>query len=748
MSTELLAVLLEDHRFLPRTGSSLQAAMLVVPELGDGAPSLVTDADGVPRLWSACAETLRPLAEAVVTEAQLAGLPDDIDAFEARLGADPLVTALVALAREALTVSRGAVVVPFLHTLHLAALAANEGGKEKRAEILARVGVAVLARLGAAVSRLDAAGRRIPALVEACSTLRSLAMFPRGTLDEQLDLPLLCASLNASTPAPLVEAGLAAMRLVVDGVFERRANDRLTPDDHVLMLGRLPPTVLDQGPAAAAASLAYDPDAWAELLPTLSRWTNPRALEGAGVRPELAARLMDLSAGVALAASVREALVELRRWDVLSLLARALGAPPEAMRGLVVPRGAPGWGTAVALGLGRLRADSTLGGQDLAALAAIDAAWSDLTSSLDAACSDIGHAGLAVFQDPVDAIGFALGAGAHLGADIAIGVGQGFVLGGTDGERARTHGGAVDSALRWLAWAPLPEGVAVGRSTMLAHVGGWLCGTGVAVDASVVNASEAAFSRRARDPMVLEVAADPRQPRGFDVYRVAALDDEHVVVFARIPGVTGGFEAMRFRADEWRELLDRDGELRRAEAPSHGITPVPRSTGPGSINPLARTVVAGSYPDDPFQRAAALAEVEEDEEDQPTALQPLYFLPGGRGADAEEDEAFDLHDRTDTSVARPSNPSVDVKYLLQGYAWCTHGDQVWFGRPVAGRFVDLHTYPYDGDADEAYRSFLREKASAGFTPRLERSGPIPPGAATAPLDEVRLSGAWRIVAGR
>jgi hypothetical protein len=148
----------------------------------------------------------------------------------------------------------------------------------------------------------------------------------------------------------------------------------------------------------------------------------------------------------------------------------------------------------------------------------------------------------------------------------------------------------------------------------------------------------------------------------------------------------------------------------------------------------------------------AVAEVMEDEDtdDLPTALQPLYFLPGARldSPPTEEDEAWDLPERGETTHARPSNPTVDVKYLLQGYAWCVHGGQVWFGRPVAGRFVDLHTYPWVDDPEDAYRAFLAEKASAGFTPRLERSGPIPPGASTAPLEEERLARAWRAVSGR
>jgi hypothetical protein len=315
----------------------------------------------------------------------------------------------------------------------------------------------------------------------------------------------------------------------------------------------------------------------------------------------------------------------------------------------------------------------------------------------------------------------------------------------------------------------LPEDVRVGRANMLAHVGGWLCGTGVAVDASVVAASDAAFARRSRSSVALDAAADPRQPRGFDVHRVVAMDDEHVVVFVRVPGATGGFEALRFRAEDWRTLLDRDGELRRGESSQPGlqVTPPPRATPvtpvrlPAAV-PDPADVRLTPIPREPSGSVNAATPTfvelgeEEDTDDLPTALQPLYFLPGARpvppGTPVEgddEDEAWDLADHSSIgSQPRPTSPAVDVKYLLQGYAWCVHGEQAWFGRPVAGRFVDLHTYPWYGDVEEAYRAFLTEKASAGFTPRLERSGPIPSGAATAPLDADVLAQAWRHVAGR
>jgi hypothetical protein len=145
----------------------------------------------------------------------------------------------------------------------------------------------------------------------------------------------------------------------------------------------------------------------------------------------------------------------------------------------------------------------------------------------------------------------------------------------------------------------------------------------------------------------------------------------------------------------------------------------------------------------------------EDEEDLPTALQPLFFLPGARVAETavvletDEDEGWDMpgHQSSPSRPSHPSPPLVDARYLLQGYATLQYNGEVWFGRPAAGRFVDLHAYPFDGDTDAVYMAFLRDKVGTGFTPRLERSAQVPPGAVTAPLDMDRLGACWRRVAG-
>jgi hypothetical protein len=753
MSTELLATLFEDHRYLARGVSPLHAAIAVVPELAEGVPPLVADVGGL-RTWSACGESLRPLVEAVVTEATYTGNADGLDALEARLAIDPLVNTVSTLAREGLAVSRGACTVPFLQVMSFAAeMTQANGGSTLSPEILGRISTAILVRLGAACARLDALGLRVPAMVEALTTARLSPIFPRGTLDRDLDLSFLCDVVGSAAPAPLVRAGADAITRIVEGVVERRNSGSSLPGDQRLLLRMLPPAVLDEGPAAAAGSLLYDPDAWAILLPTLRDWLDSAALVEMGVREDLAERVLEPSVGVAVAAAVGEALIELRRWDVLSMLGASLAPPPEGLRSLLTPRGTPGWGTVVACGLGRIRGDTVLGGLDTNAVAAIDAAWRALLVNLSAGVADLGHAGLVVFEDTVEALRFALALEDRLGTRIAVGVGQGFLLGGTDGVDARFYGGGVDAALRWLAVAPLPEELRVDGTSVLAHVGGWLCGVGVGIDAACVQALEATLAKRVQSPEVMRVAAGSRVPRGLDVWKVLPVDDRSVIALVRIPGVSGGYEVLRFTTQQWTALVEADGEERLRERSSVGARP----SQPRSIHPL----VAAGEPMQDFEMVALeglLSELPgeaEDEGDLPTALQPLFFLPGARAAETavvletDEDEGWDMPDRSSAAVrpSHPSHPVVDARYLLQGYATLHHDGQVWFGRPAAGRFVDLHTYAFQGDLDTVYGAFLRDKVDTGFTPRLERSAQVPSGANTAPLDMDRLGAAWRRVAG-
>ena len=164
MSTELLATLFEDHRYLARGVSPLHAAIAVVPELAEGVPPLVADVQGL-RTWSVCGESLRPLVEAVVTEATYTGNADGLDALEARLAIDPLVNTVSTLAREGLAVSRGACTVPFLQVMSFAAeMTQANGGSTLSPETLGRISTAILVRLGAACARLDALGLRVPAM--------------------------------------------------------------------------------------------------------------------------------------------------------------------------------------------------------------------------------------------------------------------------------------------------------------------------------------------------------------------------------------------------------------------------------------------------------------------------------------------------------------------------------------------------------------------------------------------------------
>lgn len=129
----------------------------------------------------------------------------------------------------------------------------------------------------------------------------------------------------------------------------------------------------------------------------------------------------------------------------------------------------------------------------------------------------------------------------------------------------------------------------------------------------------------------------------------------------------------------------------------------------------------------------------------PPATPPLAGRPQGQktprgGADGEAEF-------TGRQRVRPpaDSPNMDFEFLLRGYCTFNDGNQVVFGRPYGARIVDRHAYPFYGDIDDAYRSFLQDKIGEGFAPRTELVGDLPRGVTLAPLEGERLTKAWRLL---
>ncbi|MFZ5482530.1 MAG: hypothetical protein ACOZNI_37555, partial [Myxococcota bacterium] len=496
-----------------------------------------------------------------------------------------------------------------------------------------------------------------------------------------------CAVLGEPVPDGLPTAALTGVAQAVASALARRAAGKATPDDASLLLRFVPPSLADAGPAAAGAAVARDPDAAMAILPDLSRWVEVKDLTAAGVDGGLAKRLLEPTTGLAAAGALADALRELRRWDVLSLLCAALVAPGDGKRGIVVPRGGPGRATVVAVGLGRLRAEALRKSGDVSA---VDQTWHDVARATRAVATDLGHAGLLVFEDAIDALRFSLTAGVRLGGPVPVGIGHGTLVGGTDGDVVRAAGPAVDNALRWMAASPAPArpggGLSAGAGVQqLAHVGGWLCGSGVGVDTAAEEALQEARMRRGlATALDGPPAGDPRVPRSLDLHRAFEFDGE-VVAVVRIAGVAGGFEVLHMPVGEWRALLDRDGEMSAEPAsPRRTIPPEP------PVAPSPEPAVAGeadgweaAEPDEPSEAAPVVLDLEEnssphvlpdpgdafdtahedfetEEERRPADGDPVttgFFLPG-----------VDATGEPEAPVAapppsRPSSPSFDMEVV-------------------------------------------------------------------------------------
>jgi hypothetical protein len=199
------------------------------------------------------------------------------------------------------------------------------------------------------------------------------------------------------------------------------------------------------------------------------------------------------------------------------------------------------------------------------------------------------------------------------------------------------------------------------------------------------------------------------------------------------------------------------GYLPGPAAPTGPLGPEPIET----VAPTAPSVSGHGVASEPerastpdAQRPVALArapyelEILDDDPDPAT-----FHTSGDMAAVYRTDDPPGLQGAADASPARPEDgrarpgdvpppPALDFKYLLGNYAHVSDASTIAFGRVLAGRMIDRHAYPWQGDLDAAYVAFLRDKVSAGFVPRLELTGEVPAGAIPESLDLERLGRAW------
>lgn len=569
MNLELVARLARGAHFLPPGIHPAAYALSLVPSLVDALPDVgLGPEDRAVSFPVVCGGLLTGLVEralrGAVDEALTDIRPPPPEELANRLQSDPLTQALRRLIGEGLTLSPAAGTLAGLEYVRLCAhhLSApgpllRDGVGKVRGEpawvagtLLGRVIAPFQARLSAACFDLARAGIRVPTLLSALAA-SPLAFAPQ---DAARDVPISAALLNhdvataSESSTRALEVGFAAFDEVIVGLLDRLAQRRAGADDQAFALRFCVTELLTRGTEAARAALAMEPDAYALVLPQLSRWLDAGALVHLGLDAQEAANLLRPETGVAIGAQLRRALREMAAADVLAQVLRALTAVGDATieARLTMPRGQPVQGTVVAVATGNLRAA-------MAEPIALPREVSDAVCGWRAALGsgvlgvDDGTVAWFAFGDAALALRFALSLRDRPSAGLptpASAIASGPLSGGTDGATVRLAGPTIQDAARLLAHVPMstrPAGLT--ETSRLAAIDGVLSGSGVAIDASTLAELREANLRRAPEG----------RPPGFAV--VDAWEGEDVIILVTaLHGVARAYEATRLTFSDWEAL--------------------------------------------------------------------------------------------------------------------------------------------------------------------------------------------------
>lgn len=569
MNLELVARLARGAHFLPPGIHPAAYALSLVPSLVDALPDVPLGRDDRAVSFPVvCGGLLTGLVEralrGAVDEALTDIRPPPAEELATRLQSDPLTQALRRLIGEGLTLSPAAGALAGLEYVRLCAHhltnpgpLLREGVGKVRAEpawvagtLFGRVIAPFQARLAAACFDLARAGIRVPAILTTLAA-SPLAFAPPDTAR---DVPLASALLNhdvataseASTRA--LEVGFAAFDEVIVGLLERLGQKRASADDQAFALRFCVGELLARGADSARAALAMEPDAYALVLPQLSRWLDAPALVELGLAADEATNLLRPETGVAIGAQLRVALRAMASADILVQVLRALTAAGDTTieARLTMPRGQPAQGTVVAVATGNLRAA-------VAEPTALPREVTDAVASWRAALGsgvlgvDDGTIAWFVFAEAAQALRFALSLRDRPSAGLptpASAIASGPLSGGTDGATVRLAGPTVQDAVRLLAHVPMstrPAGLI--ETSRLAAVDGVLSGSGVAIDASTLAELREANLRRAPEG----------RPPGFAVVDAWEGEDGIILVTA-LHGAARAYEATRLTFSDWEAL--------------------------------------------------------------------------------------------------------------------------------------------------------------------------------------------------
>jgi len=657
MNLELLGRLLGGTNLVPGGAGPVLAA---VPELVDGLPPL-REVAGKLQIDSSCGPALTTRVERALTTAVHEAAAGRAVQLDRR---DELVAALVTLVADGLSLSPAGGMVPVLQLLGDTVRTLARPGPELASGLerirsmavepqgaaWARVAGAIQGRLGLCAAEVAAAGLRVPDLARAVMGSRLALLFPPGKIDAAAQLPVLLAITGSPIGFASAQGVVVALRLVVGGVLERRALRKETADDEVLLLGPLRPEIADLGVERAVCRILGDPAALAQLLPSLPRHLDQKALVRAQVPAEVAHNLLTMGGAIALASALAELALELRRWEVLAALGAATGPVDEGRRverALLVPH-RPARLAVVAVGLGLAR---TQAARRAPSMVSVERTWRDLERTVPGTVRvDLGVVALAVFWEPAEALAFALRVGPAFGeVRPPASVSWGTVLGGTDGQTTRLHGPAVDTAL-----ANLPAGGGGPFEVRRVHAAsGRLVGDGVVVDAATVEELGGSWSG-----VILDVPAG-LQEAGVD--RAFGVGGVEVLAMARV--ADGVWEGLLMPEAEWHAWAARSAPAATLVPPAPAASAGSRSPPPPpdptelQASSTRRSAVSEA---DPF--ADLLFELESDPDsehpDPPLGGDPFAGGPSHPPATPEPPPAAGLAEDPFRAVATPANGSM------------------------------------------------------------------------------------------
>jgi hypothetical protein len=488
-----------------------------------------------------------------------------------------------------------------------------------------------------------------------------------------------------------------------------------------------------------------------------------------------------------------------RRSVVVARLAGILHPPQEnSWEQLGWPRhpqeAAPVEVGVLAVGLGRLRAEGFSN----------DQAWDQLKAlASEAVAMDLGGYGLLISTQPFLLI--KLNIRSILGI-IPIGFGVGLVYGGTDGERTRLVGPALDNALESMVRGRpdelcLKEEDVPALARVLAAAGkeeaGWggrawrvgafrvqieLIGSGIYTVRSMEAVEEEPvapenlsfdFASLLGGESALPMAPKPPEPEIDEGPSVEIEDEEDWPEPPRYtPPQAPRSEPPRYKPSQAPEPSRPELVWSRPSLPTPALDelesllqqPVKEEEdimffdgGLGERSAWSQDARAESRAESKDESEAFYEEDEstaeeafyEESSEESAPEEAFYEEPTSEEAIPEapvwEEPASAAFSLEPPKPARKIPPAPDFNYLLAGYGWFLNGDTIVFGRTYGNMMVDYHCFNTI-DIEGAHRQFLETKIREGFIPQPDLTGTPPKNTTLNPLNQLFLKEAWNQIA--